>query len=519
MRTLLTLCVLLFTLIIGNAQKTTTTTTFINDGYNQVFIELPDFREIKSGSKFIVNYEGDWPAEMEGAFEYAIKIWEEVLPMTLPINITARITVPRDNRVLSQVRSFSDEYTMYPVNGFASPHSMVKSVSLRQYHSGRHDRFFYEITDTTIFQRDDIDITYNSMHLNEFDFSIDGERDSSKYDFVTFALRDIAIGLGFSTNITANTSLEEFDITEKRNTPFEEAIFQALGTYDPHQAYVKSTQGSVDLGVQSLKLYAPREWDNYSSLRYFMPETHPLSKLLCYDFKKGYVMRNLNGPDWDDLFGKILEWREDIGVGTESFNTTSEEGNTQNLLPYKGSYTLFFPQDKQKITTSTFESYSEDPLSDSNLISENDIRYYCQKYDLLSPNGVGSGTDHISISALKKDGSWDCLWISHYDYDPITINIEDLQLHFPESTYARSISGGLRYRITYCKEKIQGWAGPYHSYKTKYFTRDFTPQQPKIKYTPSLSTSDNRQGVTLHNLSDDYYIGCSVRRTQISPHF
>lgn len=60
---------------------------YVTEVFKDVFVEMPEYREISSGSKIVVTYEGV-SAEMQGAFEYAVKIWEEVLPMTLPINIT-----------------------------------------------------------------------------------------------------------------------------------------------------------------------------------------------------------------------------------------------------------------------------------------------------------------------------------------------------------------------------------------------------------------------------------------------
>lgn len=44
--------------------------------------------------------------EMQGAFEYAVKLWEEVLPMTLPIKIDVKV----DN--------LSNDIHVVPVNYF-----------------------------------------------------------------------------------------------------------------------------------------------------------------------------------------------------------------------------------------------------------------------------------------------------------------------------------------------------------------------------------------------------------------
>ena len=64
---------------------------FVTETFKGVNIEMPGYREINSGSKIIVSYGEDCPAEMRGAFEYAVKLWEEVLPMTLPIKIKVGI--------------------------------------------------------------------------------------------------------------------------------------------------------------------------------------------------------------------------------------------------------------------------------------------------------------------------------------------------------------------------------------------------------------------------------------------
>lgn len=518
MRTIITICLLALICANGTSQTTNTitTTNYVNEVYNNVFIGLPDYRQINSGAKFLVSYEGEWPAEMQGAFEYAIKLWEEVIPMTLPININAKIgSIRTPAGVMSKVNTYSTDYNGRCVNEFISPSTMVKNVCLSQYHSGINLKYFDEISDTIIFSNTDIELVYNSNYLDQYSFSLDGEPDSDKYDFVTVALRDIAIGLGFSSNLTADLSSEEMEFTDRKSIPFERNIIKALGTKDPHEAYVNATQGSLDLNIQSLKLYAPTIWDIHQSLHFFIPEEHPLSRLLSYDFGKGYVVRDLSGISWDRLFADALEWKEDIPVGTDySFGSVYSEGSSEDILPYSGTVTIDFNNQKKKaiIKENSIESnYSLGSINASD--SENDdftglIREYCQKYDMYSPSGPCD--DCISVSALKNDGTWDVLFIDdYYPGRPLTIDIEKLKLNFADSEYARGTGGGLRYRFTLCEPAISRYADVY-TYTTRYFTRDYKPQKPSIKYTKEISRPEQAYQTMTISEDDDYFVDVKV---------
>ncbi len=140
------------------------------------------------------------------------------------------------------------------------------------------------------------------------DFSLDGEIGIAKFDFVTVALRDIAIGLGFTSNITANSSTKMINMTGEKYTPFESLIMNAIGT-NPSLAYSIATSGSVDvelrdwggIPVDTLSIYAPTTWVQGKSLRYFIPDENPITRLLTHDFGTGYVMRDLSGMPAIDL--------------------------------------------------------------------------------------------------------------------------------------------------------------------------------------------------------------------------
>lgn len=467
---------------------------------------------------------------MQGAFEYAVKLWEEVLPMTLPIKIDVKVDNLRGSSdLLSRVSFGTDEYTGDRVNMYACPLSMVKSVLLQEYHSSQRHRFYDEIDDTSILDGTDMTITYNKNKLNTMDFSLDGEIDIAKFDFVTVALRDIAIGLGFTSNITANSSTKMINMTGEKYTPFESLIMNAIGT-NPSLAYSIATSGSVDvelrdwggIPVDTLSIYAPTTWVQGKSLRYFIPDENPITRLLTHDFGTGYVMRDLSGIDWDDIFCGALDWRKDMTTGSAS-NSVAQTGSTNNNLPYTGNVTIGFNNRDNMIL-----SLKETPSIQSSILTEsipqNSITTsiysntddYCKQFYLYSPNGPGY--NGLSLSVQKKDGTWEVLSY-YYGGDQVTINIESLSLKENEDNYARSTSGGLKYRLTKCTQYYDRlYGGVYHSYRVKYFTRDFTPQKANIKFSKIHNTIDSKQNSYRSFVSttdDDYFVDVEIGLSNI----
>lgn len=523
------------TLLVGqicfaSQSKTKTCDNNVSQVFKNVFIELPGFREIQGGSKIVVNYDNSVPMEMQGAFEYAVKLWEEVLPMTLPIKIDVKVDNLRGSSdLLSRVSFGTDEYTGDRVNMYACPLSMVKSVLLQEYHSSQRHRFYDEIDDTSILDGTDMTITYNKNKLNTMDFSLDGEIGIAKFDFVTVALRDIAIGLGFTSNITANSSTKMINMTGEKYTPFESLIMNAIGT-NPSSAYSIATSGSVDvelrdwggIPVDTLSIYAPTTWVQGKSLRYFIPDENPITRLLTHDFGTGYVMRDLSGIDWDDIFCGALDWRKDMTTGSAS-GSVAQTGSTNNNLPYTGNVTIGFNNRDNMIL-----SLKETPSIQSSILTEsipqNSITTsiysntddYCKQFNLYSPNGPGY--NGLSLSVQKKDGTWEVLSY-YYGGDQVTINIESLSLKENEDNYARSTSGGLKYRLTKCTQYYdRQYGGVYHSYRVKYFTRDFTPQKANIKFSKIHNTIDSKQNSYRSFVSttdDDYFVDVEIGLSNI----
>lgn len=521
------LCVLIMGCQYVSARETNTVTceNYTNETIRGVFVEMPGYREIKSGSKFIVTYEGDWPAEMQGAFEYAVKIWEEVLPMTLPINIKARLgSIRGSGTILSKVSFETMDYNGPCTKNYSSPNSMVKALLLQEYHTGFQNQFYDEIEDTSVFDNTDMIIEYNEKVVGQMDFSLDGSPDSDKYDFVTVVLRDIAIGLGFTSSFTANTTQSKLNITGKRLIPFASHIMNGLNTTDPYIAFQNATKGSVkiDLGssLNPLYVYAPKTWINGESLRFLIADDNPISKLLAYDFGKGYVMHDLSGIEWNELFQRALGWQDLKPSGEADSGYVHPKGSSEDNLPYKREVSLTISDSRNKsnetadnINYENQSKYQEttnskiliDSICPMAIYPDFPSTQFCMRYDNFSPEGPTSG---ISLSVLKKDGSWDCIFITTGHHLPIVLNIEDLKLNYDYSEYARGTSGGLRYRLTECKKVFDSNYGARYGYNTKYFTRDFVPQQAYIKYDSKTSgvNNTNTRGIS----TDDWFIDVNI---------
>lgn len=348
----------------------------------------------------------------------------------------------------------------------------------------------------------------------------------NKYDFVTVALRDIAIGLGFTTNFTADVNNKKLNITNGRLTPFESLVMDALGTNDPYSAYTNATNGKVEISLKtwggisfdSLSIYAPKTWVNGKSLRFMIPDDNPISKLLTHDFGKGYIMRDLSGVNWDNIFCGALDWRPDMTTGVASGSVTNT-GTNSDVLPFKGKVTLSF-DGKDKKASEYKGNVNEQNPDEMTTVSEYSstaqtmgvTKDYCKKYNEFSPDGP-SIYPGLSLSVLKKDGTWDCIYKTYYEgYEPITITIEDLNLNCNESEYARSTSGGLRYRLTKCKSLDSSSISENapHEYHVKYFTRDYIPPKATIRFNKIYSLQNNKTAKEADLIDDDGFIDVKI---------
>lgn len=492
------------------AQNYTETESYAVDEYIEKCTDIPVVRQINGGTVFNVTYEPEalWDNSMKGAFEYACKIWEEQLPNSLPINIHVKLANIRGNNnsqnLLSKVSSTTYDYS-YNESVLSS---RIKYVLLAEYNSGHNVTYVDNVNNVDFFSKPDITITYNKNMLNEFSFSLDNTP-VAKYDFVTVALRDIARGLGFSFNLTANSNTQTFDNTNRSLTYYENIVRQAIGGNNSSEAYTNATQGALNLSVNyyknTLSLYAPSVWINGISLNYLIPEeSKNFTELLSYNFGKGSVSRNIV-DNYNSIFYDFQGWQKyNLLVG---YNPVSESstGSTNNLIAYNGSISLNTNSNNTNISSNEDSSPRQSVSRKINLTMDTgdfDLSSYLFPYNYMYPDNSGFGAWLISL--LKKDGTWELVYrqsIDSFNF-PLQTSMSEWNISSNHEQYARTCDGYLRCRITrYKKLNDQLYQRPYYDIDNYYYVLDYLPQQVKMSYSQENQVSPTR---IMSSSSDEY---------------
>lgn len=375
--------------------------------------------------------------------------------------------------------------------------SVIKGVILSELCYNSTVTYLDSVPDIYFLTKDpDIEITYNSLKLDDISFSLEANP-GSNYDFVSIAVRDLLIGLGLSSSYRYNPITKELLNPSQELTPFEVFINDMLGNFDnPSDRLVQATKGELLLynrKNKSLKLYAPNPWKNGLSLNYFIPqEDCCVSNILSYDFCKGMVTRTLSDDYSQFIFHDLLGWKASYVSGTSS-NSLAVAGSTSLLMPYNGS--ISFADNTYGIKTFISPESQQKNIRAFNDIENEDLRNYINSFHpfLYSDDYVPS--EGTSISVLKKDGSWDLVKCLPVCVEGISIAMSDLDFHFDESQYARTIDGYLRARVT---TKQPGY-GTGIVYDSKFFVIDYLPQKVNLSYAfiNSVQTRASSSGNTV----------------------
>ena len=493
--------------IASQGQTSTESDSYALDQYIEKCTDVPIVRQINGGTVFKVTYEPEelWDNSMRGAFEYACKIWEEQLPNSLPINILAKIGNIRGTNnmnLLSKVQS-----TTYDFDKFETVlSSRMKYVLLAEHNSGHNVTYVDSITNVDFFNKPDIVITYNKSMLNSFSYSLDNTP-VNKYDFVTVVLRDIARGLGFSFNMTANSQKQILEDARRPLTYYENIVRRAIGGNNLSEAYTNATQGSLTLSVNYynniLHLYAPTVWQNGISLNYLMPEEQKkFTELLSYNFGKGSVVRNIV-DNYKKIFYDFQGWKKyNLTTGYSSVSVRSD-GSSSNIIAYNGDITLgganSYNQNNisKKLNTTLSASSKYEEITNANAF---DLQSYLFPYNYIYPDKKGSGAWLISL--LKKDGTWDLVY-RQSTWRSLKTRMADWNISSNFEQYQRTCEGYIRCRITHYKKVYdQLYHRTYYDIKNHYYVLDYLPQQVKMRYSAPLQTSSSTLAMVSTN--DNY---------------
>lgn len=452
-------------------------------------IEL--IRNINGGTVIIPEFDSSCPEEMKGPFMYACKIVEEYMPPCLPLRVAVSCGQIRGNkRAISSVKARSC------VNFGHSAYdnvqmSVVKGVILAEL-CYDEDVSYLRYVPNLEFLTDlpDISIVYNQQKLEDISFSLEATA-GSKYDFVSLVVRDLLIGLGMSSSYTYNYVDNSLKDPSQAMTPFESAIDRALGNYGNATARLENaTKGEVIFtknGRQplTLKLYAPNPFVNGVSLNYFIPqEDCSLSQVLSHEFGKGTVSRSLNDSYSSWIFKDLLGWNPNYTV-SETTPSNSVSGSTSMLMPYNGSISISENAGKTYEIVLSNSGTNKMPRI---VTSDNELTDYINSFHpfLSEYTPVYDG---VSISVLKKDGSWDLVKFEGAYIPDMTYNMSDWTFHHSDEEYARTVDGYLRARLT--TKQIDN--NNRTKIRSTFFVIDYLPQKTNISYSYNAASSPARE--------------------------
>ena len=146
-------------------------------------IEEPSSRTIYGGTIINVTYKGSKISQsVKGAFEYACKLVEDIIPTTYPINVTVGFVRMSDSKCLASVSSYTDNVG---VTSYSLGTDKIRTKRIVQILGGEFKVDEEKILD--FFESADVNIDFASNQ--PFDYSLDPSLISSqKYDFVTVAI-------------------------------------------------------------------------------------------------------------------------------------------------------------------------------------------------------------------------------------------------------------------------------------------------------------------------------------------
>lgn len=305
----------------------------------------------------------DFTDEQSAAFNYALQLWAEKLPISKPINVQAKFAN------LSGDRSYNVVIKRKNLRIVGFPDNTYYPSAL-----------FYQIENNNTTRKEpDIAITFNSS-LSNWNYKIDNALavQANEIDFVTIALRAIAKGLGFANDLGGSGSDIIFRIKKEVGT-YAYNLFckntqsQTLCSFESKSPELTTfvTSGNVYWnGDNQLKLYSPSAFVKNESLNFFEDEaTIDEDKQLMYYSQFGAtrkigskVKKVLYDIGWKQLVSTVDIQSDQIGSnGIVNYNTNTDYSFYSNT-PLQNYLWRFEIQktdgDFEQIATGTSSTFS-----------------------------------------------------------------------------------------------------------------------------------------------------------------
>ncbi|MFW5773827.1 MAG: T9SS type A sorting domain-containing protein [Tangfeifania sp.] len=240
------------------------------DEVNDIFIKPREFSpQLKSGQtnnlNFDVTYVG-FPEEAKQAFEYALSIWENFFTSTVPVKILAKWESHSGN-VLASGRP-STFYINF--EGALMP-DVYYPVALAEKLAGENKNG----------SEADIICSFNKNF--SWYFGTDGNTPSTKYDFVSSVLHEIAHGLGFSGFFETSNGEGYFNNNNNLPSVYDYYVLNALDQQLSDNSLFNRPSNELYKQLTSDKLkfhltasvedwiYAPTTWKDGSSIYHLEP--------------------------------------------------------------------------------------------------------------------------------------------------------------------------------------------------------------------------------------------------------
>ncbi|MBT3382652.1 MAG: T9SS type A sorting domain-containing protein [Prolixibacteraceae bacterium] len=232
----------------------------------KLFTPPPSFNQLKSAtetmSEFVIDFI-NFPEDAKTAFMYAVSIWENSLSSTVPIKVQA-IWEPIDANILAKSRPALN-YVNF--NG-AVVLDVYYPVALAEKLSGVE------------MNGDGPDIICSFSQNAAWYFGTDGNTPTTKYDFATVVLHELAHGLGFSGYLKVENNLGFYNNASNLPGIFDYCVYNNLSQQIADNSLFQSPSSKLKTQLTSnnlisystynknfpAKLFAPTTWKNGSSL-------------------------------------------------------------------------------------------------------------------------------------------------------------------------------------------------------------------------------------------------------------